>query len=142
MPEDSQEQPVQGLSKAKPEKKAMVVVTRVSSQGQSTVVEWYDGDYPKRKIVPTRKLTAGKEPRTYEIEEKVLDKCPDYGVAWAKLLPDLPGLEELEKILKQRGIWTAEDFGTKNHQYLGALQQFHNKGAMAILKSREVKQHA
>ena len=137
MLEDSAEQlSGQNLS---PKKIKLVTVSEVSRRGQSAVVEWYEEDLPNRKIVPVQKLTQVEGTRAYTILDKDLEKCPDYGIAWAKLLPELPSLEELEKILKQRGIWTAEDFGKKQTAYTGALQQFHNKGAMAILKSREVK---
>ena len=113
--------------KEKPKK--FIDVRVVKSHGKSAVIEWVDDGKVFRKISPVSKIKDGK------IDEQELEKCPDYGVPWAKEIKLSASSEDLENALHNAGIWTPQD-ALKNSQAIrGALNAAYKTGLSSILKT-------
>jgi hypothetical protein len=69
------------------------------------------------------------------IDEKELDKCPDYGVPWAEMVKPSLTAEDLEVALHNAGIWTAEDAARKAGAVIGAINAAYKTDLGAILKA-------
>jgi len=113
----------------KKEPKVFIDVRIVKSQGKGAVIEWVSEGKAFRKIAPLSKLKDGK------IEEKDLEKCPDYGVPWAKEIELSASSEDLETALHNAGIWTPQDALRNSKAILGALNATYKTGLSSILKT-------
>jgi hypothetical protein len=115
----------------KEQPKKFIEVRVVQSQGKGAVVEWVSEGRAFRKIAPLSKLKDGK------IEEKDLEKCPDYGVPWAKEIKLSATSEDLENALHNAGIWTPQDALKNSQAILGALNATYKSGLSSILKTAQ-----
>lgn len=84
-----------------------VSVREISHKGASSLVEWLDSaGNVKRSTLPSTELI-------YENGE-VLVEDPDegapYGIAWEDLIHTRMGPKAIADLLRQRGIWTLEDY--------------------------------
>ena len=101
----------------------------VKSRGKSAVVEWVYRGKAYRKTVPLDEVKGDK------IDSEVLDKCPDYGVPWAKEVNTEATPGDLEAALHNAGIWTAEDALKNLSGIKGALNATYKTGLAEILKT-------
>lgn len=82
-----------------------VLVREVSSKGPSSLIEWKDGDTLKRANVPT--LLLSREDGEVFMEDP--DEGAPHGEEWEGLIEAIQP-ELVASLLRQRGIWTYEDF--------------------------------
>jgi len=80
-----------------------VIVEVVQRDGKSVLCAWMEGDQYRRAYVPANKLKGN------EVDAADLEKCPAYGVDWAKKF-NLPASDVLANELRRQNIWTADDF--------------------------------
>jgi len=123
--EEKKEEP----KKEKPKK--FIEVNIIRSRGKGAVIEWVSEGKAFRKIAPLSKLKDGK------IEEKDLEKCPDYGVPWAKEIELSATSEDLETALHNAGIWTPQDALKNPQAILGALNATYKTGLSSIFKTAQ-----
>jgi len=115
--------------KTKKEVKRFKKVQIIKAHGKSAIVEWIEDGKAFRKTVPSRLIKKDS------IEEKELDKCPNYGVPWAKeIVPDLTS-EGLEIALHNAGVWTAEDAMKSAGRIIGAINAAYKTDLGAILRA-------
>lgn len=108
-------------------KKQFKPVNVINSRGKSAIVEWVEDGKAFRKIVPTKDIKDGS------VEEKTLDKCPDYGISWSKEVRMSASSEDLEKELHNAGIWTAEDALRNAKAIIGALNAAYKTDLASII---------
>ena len=101
----------------------------VKSKGESAVVEWVEDGKAFRKFVPLKLI------KNQGVEEKELDKCPDYGVPWSKEIKPNLSSEDLEAALHNAGIWTAEDAVRNAGAVIGAINAAYKTDLGAILQA-------
>lgn len=89
--------------RGKSERPRPIAVEVVRRDGKSVLCAWMDGNQYRRAFVPASKLKGN------DVDAAVLEKCPAYGVDWAKKF-NLPGADGLANELRRQGIWTADDF--------------------------------
>lgn len=124
MTEDNKEE-----AKEIKEVKSFKQIKVIQARGESAVVEWVEDGKVFRKIAPVKKINDE------QIEEKVLDKCPDYGVAWAKEIELSASPEDMEKALHNAGIWTAEDALRNSRAIIGALNAAYKTDLASIINA-------
>jgi len=108
-------------------KKQFKPVNIIKSRGKSAIVEWVEEGKVFRKIVPIRNIKNGS------VEEKTLDKCPDYGVPWSKEVVLSASSEDIERSLHNAGIWTAEDALKNSRAIIGALNAAYKSDLASII---------
>lgn len=79
----------------------------IEQQGQSALVQYEDGGTLHRRYIPAEEIKRGK------VEDEVLEAGIQYGIEWAERL-DLPTPVEVDRALKEKGIWTEEDLFAKD----------------------------
>lgn len=117
--------------KEKPKEKKFIEVRIIKSHGKGAVIEWVADGKVFRKIAPVSKVKDGK------IEEKDLEKCPDYGIPWAKEIELSASSEDLENALHNAGIWTSQDALKNSKAILGALNATYKTGLSSIFKTAQ-----
>jgi hypothetical protein len=95
----------------------IIPVKVVRTEGAVALVEW--GDHV-RGTVPTGVVTVGAYGSPDGVAEKFLKAAIPYGEKWSQI----EGMTEpLETLLREQGIYTAEDLLTKNVQARNCLQR-------------------
>lgn len=107
--------------------KHFIEVRVIQKRGKGAVVEWVEGGKAFRKIVPLGQVKDDK------VEEKALEKSPDYGVPWAKEIKMNAKPEDIETALHNAGIWTAQDAMKGAGRVIGALNAAYKTDLGAIL---------
>lgn len=111
----------------KVERTAVRVVER---RGKSVVVQWLDGDLLRRHIVNASAVEGD------EIDSKVLGKSPEVGVNWAKKV-QLEKADELERIMRNRGLFTPEDLRKNPGELTGAIIELYKDEILALRLVKE-----
>lgn len=84
-----------------------VVVREVSHKGASSIVEWVDSaGNVKRNTLPSTELIY----KNGEVFVEDPDEGAPYGIAWEDLIHTRFGPKAIADLLRQRGIWTLEDY--------------------------------
>ncbi len=92
-----------------------VPVTVVNSQGQASLIEWLDGNRPRRTFVPTAAIVDGL----------CIDPAAGiaYGDDWEASIGTLSVTPaSVADELRRRGIWTREDARRAPNLVMSALQ--------------------
>ena len=108
----------------------MIKVRIVATEGQAAIIEYQSGDKTERAIVPNSDIKAGR------ISQRALtESIPFGGVELADYLPDqlIIKLSDLQDMLRQRGLWTQEDYLKNPQVILGALQKLYGADVARIL---------
>lgn len=88
---------------------------RVISERQgTTLIEWIDDGELRRALLPAREVSADGQ---VEFPERGLD----YGLPWARFVTVEVTPEDIERSLKNAGIWTLEDLQHKPREAQGAI---------------------
>ena len=114
----------------------MIKVKLISTQGAAAIIEHQSNNGPERAIVPNEAVKGGR------IAKKDLDtaipfggiELADYGIAEQLTI----NIDDLQKLFRERGLWTEEDYLSSPQVILGALQKLYGLDTTAILNAIKV----
>lgn len=113
------------------EKKVERTAVRVvEKRGKSVVVQWLDGDLLRRSIVNASAVEGN------EIDSKLLGKSPEVGINWAKKV-QMERADELERIMRNRGLFTPEDLQKNLGELTGAFIELFRDEILALRLVKE-----
>lgn len=95
----------------------MVKVKPIKTQGQSTLVQWVDGNgRVRRAYIPTNAIEDEQAP-----QEELSMGIP-YGEPWGDMFKDVDfNADDLEVQLNRRGIWERQDLLDNPSDVAGAI---------------------
>lgn len=108
----------------------MIKVNLVSTDGQAAVIEYKSGDRIERVIIPNTDIKGGR------ISQQTLkESIPFGGIELEDYLPEKLTINtsDLQDMLRQRGLWTEEDYLKNPGVILGALQKLYGVDVTRIL---------
>lgn len=95
----------------------MIDVKVIKERGQSALVEYIEYNKTKRVTVAARDVVDD------QVSEEAIELGIPYGVEWSKFVALQATPDDLEKNLRQVGIWTAEDALQNADKLLNALMK-------------------
>lgn len=102
----------------------MIKITKISSKGSSTLIEWVEDGLIKRSRVPEEEvISQGKD--TY-------CKNPEWGIPWGEPWEDYLSENNSYLIandLRRAGIWFLEEFLTRRREASAVFRQ-HGSGEL------------
>lgn len=108
----------------------MIKVKLIAAQGAAAIVEYQKSGKIERAIVPNAEVRNGY------ISKRNLERGIPYGgVELADYLPKELTIktDDLQALLRQRGLWTYEDYYSNPQVILGALQKLYGVDVTRIL---------
>lgn len=106
----------------------MRTVKVLKRDGQAALVEWLDGDMPRRVFLPT-----GIVPDSGLVEDEELGRGISYGVEWADEIALTATARDLQRNLRSAGVWTAEDAADRAAVVQGVIQATYGIDTAAVL---------
>ena len=85
-------------------RKKYIHARAIASSGESVLLEWFDGETPKRGYVPIVEFDREKSVAS----EDVLSAAIPYGIDWTRAKVKID-TELLNRELKRKGFWTVDD---------------------------------
>ena len=111
----------------------MIKVKLISAQGAAAIVEYQSGNSLERAIVPNEAVKNG-----HIAKENLETAIPfggvelvDYGIAEQLTV----NTDDLQRLFRERGLWTEEDYLNNPQVILGALQKLYGLDTTAILNA-------
>lgn len=104
-------------------------VKLVRAEGAAAIVEYHGDNGIERAIVPNAEVRAG------HISQKALDLGIPYGgVELSDYLPEQMtiNVNDLQNLLRERGMWDYEDFFNHPEIIVGCLQKLYGLGVTTI----------
>jgi len=107
----------------------MIKVKLVATDGQAAIVEYQEAGKIKRAIVPNGDVIKGR------VSKRTLDMSIPYGGVELTNLPEWLTIStaDLQDTLRQRGLWTKEDYLKSPEVILGVLQKLYGVDVTRIL---------
>lgn len=106
-----------------------VPVRLVARKGNSAIIEYNDGDMPKRSVIAHNYIRDGY------VETKDLENSAPYGVEFADMSLDLRKLPmRIQADCRRRGLWTKEDYQRNPTRLVAAIMSVVGLDAQTILK--------
>jgi len=115
MPSEKTEKPVEVKKPAKAAVEIEVKVVRRTGAG--SLVEYLDGDMPKRVVIPTSKVKDGRA------DEDVVKAGVPVGLDWAAVVEEAVLSTIYMRALRTAGFWTLEDIRAKPNQVASVLMR-------------------
>lgn len=109
-----------------------MIVKTIQSNGGLTLIEWIEEGQPHRAWVPTGDVTADN---VCEYPERGIP----YGVDWSQWVTLQLDPVQLDRALKQRGIWTPDDLKRDLNVVQGAINYVVGDVLSDLLRSTRVK---
>ena len=106
----------------------MRTVKVLKRDGQAALVEWLDGDMPRRVFLPAEVV-----PASGLVDDEELGRGIPYGVEWADEITLAATANDLQRNLRGAGIWTAEDAASKAATVQGVMQATYGIDTAAVL---------
>lgn len=95
-------------------------VREISHKGASSIVEWVDdAGNVKRSYLPSVEIIHEKG----EVLVNDPDEGAPYGVAWEDLIHTRLGPKGIADLLRQRGVWTLEDYAANTAVVTSVFQE-------------------
>jgi hypothetical protein len=91
-----------------------MIVKTISENNGTALIEWMEDSQPQRALVPSREVSAGGECLHPE-------RGLPYGVDFAELITITVTPADIDRELKNNGIWTADDLLHKPKLVQGAI---------------------
>lgn len=107
-----------------------IKIKLIAAQGAAAIVEYQGRDGIERAIVPNNEVKQGR------ISKRALDQSiPFGGIELADYLPEqlTVKITDLQNMLRQRGLWTQQDYLQNPQVILGALQKLYGVDVTRIL---------
>jgi hypothetical protein len=116
-------------------------VTVISRKNAAALIEYVIDDMPHRGIVPTATVNGD------EVADDVIPLAIPYGVPWSEILTPRVTADDIQRELRRRGIWTANDAQNKPNEVIAAASAAYGLDVAAILRAantiaREEIKHA
>jgi len=109
------------------EKESGVAVRIIEFRGKSALVQVIDNGIPRRYLVDNTRIKDG------EVSSGVLKKSPEVGEEWAEMVEFRGTPDDLDRIMRIRGLFTREDIAKDPAALHGAILELH-RDDMAALK--------
>lgn len=111
----------------------MIKIKLISTQGAAAIIEYQANNGPERAIVPNEAVKGGR------VAKKDLDiaipysgvELTDYGIAEQLTI----NINDLQRLFRERGLWTEEDYLSSPQVVLGALQKLYGIDVTRILNA-------
>lgn len=97
------------------------------TDGAAALVEWLDGDMPRRVYLPAGVVAQGA------VDDEELRRGIPYGVEWAAEIALTATAHDLQRALRRANIWTAEDATSHAATIQGVLQATYGIDTAAVL---------
>lgn len=106
----------------------------IRRKNDMTLVEWNDGNLPKRAwVVPDRiESEDGVNVEVIDPEEGV-----PYGVEFSRMVVPSVTPEDIERELKRRNIWTVDDLRSRRGEVISALKAAYGIDFAELLRAAE-----
>lgn len=81
-------------------------------KGKAAVVAYYDeAGMPQAVVISASELPAdARQGQMAHVSQDAISTGTEYGVDWGVMVPDLLNAAKLQKVLRDHGVWTIEDF--------------------------------